>query len=340
MTARDGNDAEHRLLELLSGKWITAAITAAAELGLADILADGPLGLAELARRAECHEGALSRLLRVLSGEGLVELRSEGTWALTPVGEQLQSDRLRDLARFIGAPFAWAPWSQLTTALRTKTSAFQQTHGTGLFEYLDGHPADAQLYHCAVDAFTRREARALVEAFDFSGVDTVVDVGGGLGTLLVELAARWPEMRCILYDRPAVVEQARTGRTGFDAGPMRGRIETIAGDFFAGVPTGANAYVLKHVVHNWGDDQAIELLARCAEGLAPGGHVLIVESILLPGNRRDGTPLLDLEMLVLCGSGRERSKPEFRTLLRRAGLKLVSTRHLDGMSRLLVAAPA
>ena len=337
MTARDGNDVEHRLLELLSGKWVTAAIAAAAELGLADLLAERPMEAGELARLTKCHEGGLLRLLRVLSGEGLVELQSSGCWALTPVGEQLKEGQLRDLARFIGAPFAWAPWSQLTAALRSKTSAFESTHGASLFEYLDGHGSDAQLYHCAVDAFTRREARALAEAFDFSGVREVVDVGGGLGTLLVELAARWPEMNCILYDRPSVVEQARAN---FEKGPMRDRIRTIAGDFFEGVPAGANAYVLKHVVHNWGDDQAIALLRRCAEGLAAGGHVLIVESILLPGNRRDGTPLLDLEMLVLCGAGRERSKPEFRTLLRRAGLKLVSTRHLAGMARLLVAAPA
>jgi hypothetical protein len=139
-----------------------------------------------------------------------------------------------------------------------------------------------------------------------------------------------------LYDRPAVIAQAREG---FARAPLGQRIEAIGGDFFARVPEGADAYVVKHVVHNWGDEQAITVLRNCASGLRAGGHVLIVESILLPGHRRDGTPLLDLEMLVLCGTGRERSKPEFRTLLRRAGLKLVSTRDLAGMARLLIAAP-
>jgi SAM-dependent methyltransferase len=337
MTASGGNDHEHRLLELLSGKWVTAAISAAADLGLADVLGDRCMELDELAAALNCNGGALMRLLRVLGGEGLVECDPQGRYTLTEVGAQLRQGKLRDLARFVGAPFAWSPWASLAGALRSDVSAFEATHGASLFEYLDAHAEDARLYHSAVDAFTRREAHALIDAFDFSNVGTVVDVGGGLGTLLGELALRWPEMRCVLYDRPAVVEQARAGVA---RAPLSERIEAIGGDFFSSVPVGADAYVVKHVVHNWGDEEAIELLRRCAAALRPGGHVLIVESILLPGNRRDGTPLLDLEMLVLCGAGRERSKPEFRTLLRRAGLKLVSTRDLAGMARLLVAAPA
>ncbi|HEX4352881.1 MAG TPA: methyltransferase [Polyangiales bacterium] len=336
MTANGGNDHEHRLLELLSGKWVTAAISAAAELGLADVLAAGPMELSELARKLECDSSALLRLLRVLGGEGLVEIDPQGRCSITEVGAQLRQDKLRDLARFVGSPFVWSPWASLPSALRSDVSAFEAIHGASLFDYLDSHPTEAHLYHSAVDAFTRREAHALIDAFDFSQVGTIVDVGGGLGTLLSELAERWPTMRCILFDRPAVVEQARAS---FANTPLAHRIEAIGGDFFTSVPSGADAYVVKHVVHNWGDDQAIEVLQRCASALRPGGHVLIVESILLPGHRRDGTPLLDLEMLVLCGAGRERSKPEFRTLLRRAGLKLVSTRDLAGMARLLVAAP-
>jgi trans-aconitate methyltransferase len=200
-----------------------------------------------------------------------------------------------------------------------------------LFEHLDRTPADAALYHRAVDAFTRRQARVLCDAYDFSKSRCVVDVGGGLGTVLSELSARFPALRCVLYDREAVVAQAR---------PLLGpNIEAVAGDFFHSVPQPADAYVVKHVLHNWDDDAAVQLLGLCARGLAPGGQVLIVESILLPGNVRDATRLLDLEMFVLCGPGRERSKPEFRRLLQRAELKLVSTRDLAGGARLLVAEP-
>lgn len=336
MSAQGANDHEHRLLELLSGKWIAAAVSTAAELGLADLLAERPLELDELAQALRCDSGALLRLVRVLVGEGLIELDAQGRFALTAVGAQLQQGKLRDLARFVGAPFAWSPWGSLSAALRSDTAAFEAANGASLFDYLDHHADEARLYHAAIDAFTRREAQALIAAFDFSQVESVVDVGGGLGTLLIELAGRWPSMRCVLYDRPSVIAQAREGFAMTRHGQ---RIEAIGGDFFARVPEGADAYVVKHVVHNWGDEQAITLLRNCAEALRPGGHVLIVESILLPGHRRDGTPLLDLEMLVLCGTGRERSKPEFRTLLRRAGLKLVSTRDLAGMARLLIAAP-
>lgn len=331
------DDLEQKLLELLSGKWVTAAVSAAAELGLADALADGPLPPAELAQRLRCSEFALVRLLRVLSGEGLVEQQISGDYALTALGGQLRAGQLRDLARFVGAPFMWAPWSALPDALRDdRGSAFERSHGASLFEHLDRTPADAALYHRAVDAFTRRQARALCDAFDFSKLGCVVDVGGGLGTVLLELAARVTNLRCVLFDRETVVAQARAV---LDQNPLGSRIETVAGDFFRSVPQPADAYVIKHVLHNWSDDAAIELLAVCAKGLTPSGQVLIVESILLPGNVRDATRLLDLEMFVLCGPGHERSKPEFRRLLHRAGLRLVSTRDLAGGARLLVAAP-
>jgi SAM-dependent methyltransferase len=332
----DPHDPEQQLLQLLGGKWVAAAVSAAAELGVADALAEGPLTLQELAARLACEESALLRLLRALNGEGLVEADVEERFSLTPLGATLRTGRLRDLARFVGTTSMWSPWSALSDAVRSGRAAFERTHGAPLFEYLDAHPEEARLYHAAVDAFTRREARALAETFDFAGVETVVDVGGGLGTLLVELGARYPSLRCVLYDRASVVGQARAGEAGARLGA---RLETVAGDFLLGVPKGADAYVVKHVLHNWDDAQALQLLSHCRAALRPGGHVLVIEGLLLPGNRRDATRLLDLEMMVLCGGGRERSKPEFRALFKQAGLKLISSSDLAGTSRLLVAAP-
>jgi precorrin-6B methylase 2/DNA-binding HxlR family transcriptional regulator len=332
----DPNDPEQQLLQLLGGKWVAAAVSAAAELGLADTLAAGALDAGQLAHRLGCEPGALLRLLRVLNGEGLLELDADGRYALTPLGATLREGQLRDLARFVGAPFMWSLWSALPHALRGGASAFERTQGAPLFAYLDDHPEEARLYHAAVDAFTRREARALADSFEFAEVDKVVDVGGGLGTLLIELGARCPALRCVLFDRENVVAQARAGEAGERLGT---RLEAIAGDFFLGVPPGADAYVLKHVLHNWADEHAQQLLAHCRAGLRPGGHVLVIEGLVLPGNRRDATRLLDLEMLALCGGGRERSKPEFRALFKQAGLKLVSSTDLAGTSRLLVTAP-
>ena len=330
-------DAEERLLQLLSGKWVTAAIAAAAELGLADALMPAPLTAAQLAERLTCDAGALSRLLRVLCGEGLLEASADARYSLTSVGAQLASGQLRDLARFVGAPFMWTPWAELADAVRdTRCSAFERAHGLPLFPHLERNTRDAELYHHAVDAFTRRQARALCEAFEFDGLTRVVDVGGGLGTVLTELMPRFPKLSGVLYDRPAVTQQARALWAGSQS---EARLEAESGDFFERVPAPADAYIVKHVLHNWDDEHAARILRVCRDALRPGGHVLIVESLLLPGNVRDATALLDLEMLVLCGAGHERSKPQFRQLLGAADLRLLTTRPLAGGARLLIAAP-
>jgi precorrin-6B methylase 2 len=330
-------DTGQRLLGLLAGKWVTAAIAAAAELGIADTLAQRPMALSELACALQCEAGGLGRLLGVLVSEGLLELDAAGSYTLTALGAELTQDRLRDLARFVGAPFMWAPWAHLADAVRGRvSSAFEASQGAALFPYLDEHIADAELYHRAVDAFTRREARALAEAFDFSELTHVVDVGGGLGTLLLEVLSRYPALRGTLFDRPSVIAQAEAVLA---AAPERPRMALRAGDFFEALPSQADAYVVKHVLHNWDDAQAERLLRHCVSGLRAGGKVLIVEGLLLPGNIRDATRLFDLEMFVLCGAGRERTKPEFRGLLARAGLRLVTTQSLAGTTRLLVAEP-
>lgn len=323
-----------RFMQLLSGKWITAAVSAAARLGIADAL-DTPATATELAERLGCHPPSLERLLRVLAAEGLLSL-DEDRFALTEVGAFLRKKELGELADFVGASFMWDPWTRLDDAVRDGESAFSHTFGSELFEYLRANPADADLYHRAVDAFTRREARALAEAVDFRAVTHVVDVGGGLGTLLIELIRRWQNLRATLYDQAHVVEQAQDRLKTLGLGQ---RIGTIAGDFKESVPQGADAYVVKHVIHNWPDDVCVRVLSNCASALADGGRVYVVEGILLPGVRRDGTRLLDLEMMVLCGDGRERTKPEMRALFRQAGLKLERTLPLAGTTRLLIGTP-
>lgn len=325
-----------RLLELLAGKWITAAIGAAAELNLADALAGGPLSLAMLADATSCDPARLERLLRVLAGEGVVAQTGSGTYALTTTGEQLTSDKLRELARFVVDPSMWNPWSQLASAVKTGRSGFEATFGESLFAYLDKRPAARERYHVGVDAFTRREARALVDTFDFSSRAHVVDVGGGLGTLLIELAVAGVAPRLTLMDRPEVIAEAQSR---FAALGLGARLGTLAGDFFSSPLPSADVFVIKHVLHNWDDEACVALLSRVREALSPGGHVLVIEGLTLPGGIKHMTHFMDLEMLVLCGEGRERSKPEFRSLFAKAGLQLETSNDLAGMSRLLVAQP-
>ncbi len=338
MSAAEGEvDPALRLLRLLGGKWIASAIATAATLGLAEALAPGPATVEALARELACDEGALARLLAVLHAEGLVELGRDRTYALTPLGALLRRGEMGELSAFVGAPFAWDPWSSLARSVRTGQAAFEAHHGESLFSYLDEHPDDAALYHAAIDAFTRREARALAERFDFGSVERLADVGGGRGTLLVEVLARYPHMKGVLLERPAAVDAARRA---FVAAGIEDRCEAIVGDFFEAVPQDVDACVIKHVLHNWDDARAIQLLRGCAEAVGPGRPVLVVEGLLLPGGRADMTRLLDLEMLALCGPGRERTKPEMRKLFAAAGLRLVRTEDLAGTTRLLVGEAA
>ncbi len=317
-------DAQGQFLQLLGGKWIVQALATAAELGVADAL-EQPQTSQQLAARLSCHEPSLLRLLRVLVGEGLLEHGADGRFALTALGVHLKQGHLRDLALFVGSPSQWLPWTALTYAVRTGESAFEKVHGARLFEFLASNPGEARLYDSAVDAFTTAQARALVDSRELDDVEHVVDVGGGRGTLLLELLQHRPTLRGTLVDRADVVAAAaqRFADSGLDD-----RWQVFAGNFFETLPDGADCYVIKHVLHNWGDEQAIHLLRRCAEARRPGGKIFVVEGILLPGNRRDETRLMDLEMLVLTAGGRERSKPEFRKLFSDAGLKLERTQSL------------
>jgi ubiquinone/menaquinone biosynthesis C-methylase UbiE len=327
-------DAVSHLLERLAGKWIAQAISTAARLGLAEALRE-PMSVEALAKATQCDASALARLVAVLVGEGVLAQDEHGMLSLTPVGELLRRDELGALAAFVGSPSQWVPWAELEHAMRTGENAFERVHGQPMFEYLATRPEEARLYDEAIDAFTGQQGRALAESDLLDGVHTVVDVGGGRGTLLREVLVRRPSLRGVLFDRDHVVEAARER---FVAAGLSDRCAFVSGDFFVDVPAGGDAYVLKHVLHNWDDAQAIDLLRRCASAMAPGGRVLVVESVLLPGSRRDEARFLDLEMLVVTGGGKERSKPELRRLLTASGLKLIATRRLAAQAWLLVAA--
>ena len=329
-----------RMLRLFGGKWIAAALSAAAQLGLPDLLSSGPLPLDVLAEKAGCDAAALERLLRVLQGEDVVRLCEDGRFELTEFGAVLRSGELGELAEFVGMPLGWDPWSRLPEAVRTGASAFEGHFGAGLFDYLDqpGHAREAARYHAAIDSFSRAESRALAEAFDFSASRRVADLGGGRGALLADVLSRWSHLEGLLVERPAAVAEARQL---FAAEGLDSRCVARTGDFFEALPedAAADVCVLKHIIHSWDDDVSADLLARCAEWVGQSGVVLVVEGLLLPGGRPNLTSLLDLEMLVLCGPGHERTKPAMRRLFGRAGLVLEKSVPLAESARLFVTRP-
>jgi hypothetical protein len=320
---------------MLGGKWLSAALSAAASLGLFRALAAGPLTLDELAARCDCEPRSLHRLMRVLAGEGFVSIEAGRGYALTELGERLRPGELGDLARFVGAPFSWDPWSDLAASIRSGESAFAKHHGKGLFEYLEEHEQEALLYHAAIDGFCRHEARALANAFDFSTTRRIADIGGGRGALLIEVLSAWKHLSGVLLERPIPADAARTALS--EAG-LEERCEVREGDFFVELPENADVLVLKHIIHSWDDETAIRLLRRCADAVEADGRILVIEGLLLPEGHQNMTGLLDLEMLVLCGNGHERSKPEMRRLLSAAGLRLLESSPLAGGSHLFVTA--
>jgi len=308
------------VLRMLSGKWVVAAMAAAANVGLPDALAQGPKTAAQLADELDCHAPNLERIMRVLVGEGLLDELSGGVFALTETGRHLQDDSLGPLVRYITSMAQWAPWANLDHSLRTGKSAFTRTHGVDLYTYVTDHPEHAALYNRGVDHFTREQAAKLAELELFATTRHVVDVGGGRGAVLTALLARWPELRGTLFDLPHVVASPHERLA--EGGDLAARASLVGGDFRVAVPSGADCYVIKHVLHNWDDAMCLRILEHCAESLAPGGRVLVVEGIVLAGVSQDRTRLLDLEMMVVTEGGRERRKPEFRKLFKKAGLKM------------------
>ena len=325
---------EERLLWLLGGKARVQAVSTAAALGVADRLCDGPRSTAALAEVLGCDADALRPILRYCAGLGYLDSPHPDHWALTGPGQLLRSDRLGPLAAFAGSPEQWDPWSRLRDAVHGGPPAFARAIGQGLYPFLAGNPVAAARYDAAIDCFTEAEAAALCSKHDFAAYRTAVDVGGGRGRLLAAVLEHWPHLRGTLFDLPHVAAAARATlqqRCG-------DRATAVGGDFFAAIPA-ADVLLVKHVLHNWADEDAMRLLRNCRDALAADGSVLVVETLLAPDHRPDLAATLDLEMQVLTG-GRERRRPELRRLFSAAGLSLVASTELVAGSWLLVGRPA
>ena len=310
------------LMDLIVGAWRSQAICVAAELGIADILKDGPRSTEEIARAANASEDAMYRLLRALASVGLCFSLSERRFALTPLGAYLRSDAsvsLRGYARFVGHDLTRRPWGNLAHSVRTGMPAADHVFGMGLFDYVAKHPDVAAVLNDAMTAVTTAESPAVVEAYDFSGIDTLVDVGGGHGLLLASILKVNPGMRGVLFELPHAVDGATSllRREG-----LANRSEVMSGDFFESVPDGGDAYIMKRVIHDWDNEGARRILQNCHRAMRAGTRLLVVEHVVSPGDDPDIGKFFDLQMLVLTAGGRERTQTEFRELYEEAGFDL------------------
>ncbi len=308
------------MTQMLLGNRVQQAIYVAAKLGIADLLVDGPKSSGELAHATGAHPGALYRLLHVLTGYGIFASDDQQRFELTPLASLLR-DGTRNSKR------AFALWSgglsyelfgALEYSVMTGRPAINHIHGMDFLDYLAQNPEVGNLF----DAFMSRQTAPLgpvLAAYDFTGVNTIVDVGGGRGELLVAILNAHPTMRGILIDTPRVIQDTKCFLEG--AG-IADRCTLVGGDIFESVPGGGDAYILKSVIHGVDDDMAARLLTNCRKAMNPSGKLLLVEIVMPSGNEPSPGKLMDLLMLV--GSyGRERTEEEFRSLFSAAALRTV-----------------
>lgn len=318
---KNGAPPEAVLTEILLGSLASQSLYVAAKLGIADLLADGPKRVDELARAADAHAPSLYRVLRALASLGVFAEQDDHVFALTPAAEALRSDKpnsLRDVAIFWGEDWHWEVWGKILYSVRTGKSAWAQLHGEQVFEYFEKNKAAGEIFNRAMSSFSTVATKAVAEAYDFSGIDTLIDIAGGHGRLLTGVLEANPSMRGVLFDLPHVIEGAVETISKTDVSE---RVETVSGDFFASVPAGGDAYIMKHIIHDWDDDRALAILRNIRQAMKPGGRVLVVEAVIADGNGQDFGKLLDIEMLVSPG-GKERTAKEYEELFERAGLRM------------------
>ena len=312
------------VLRMIWGTHISRAIYVVAELGIADHLASGPVSCAELARDTGTHEDSLYRVLRLLAGLGVFSEAPSGSFSLTMLGARLRSDApasMRSWALLFGAEAFCQPFEHFRHTARTGQPGFDAAHGMPVFGYLAQHPADAAVFDAAMLERTTAFAPSVAAGYDFSGLRTVVDVGGGRGVLLAAILRSHGHLQGTLFELPAVAAGAQAVLA---AAGLADRCEVATGDFFHSVPAGADCYLLANVLHDWDDTKATEILANCRRAVTRHGRVLIVER-LIPDDPAEAVPALlsDINMLVITG-GRERTNSEYGRLLQAAGLRLGS----------------
>ena len=316
-----GLPAHVQLIQMCAGAWVAAGLYAAAKLGLADHLADGPRSALDLAPVTSTHAPTLHRFMRTLAGFGILTEGNGQRFALTPLGEALKTGApgsARSTLIAFGGPAFWRSWEEILYSLETGKPGFDKVWGMPVFDYLARHPDEASHFSEAMVGFHGSEPPTVAEAYDFSGVQTVVDVGGATGNMLAALLSRHPGLRGVLFDLPHVVRDAPAL---LKARGVEARVTIETGSFFERVPAGADAYLLSHIIHDWSEPQCLTILKHCREAMRPDGRLLIVETVLPEGDVPHQGKLQDLVMMVLPG-GQERTEAEYATLLDKAGFRL------------------
>ena len=327
-----------QLIQMVTGNWVSRILYVAAKLELADRIGGGAKSAAELAPETGMHAPSLHRVMRALAGLGVLTERESGKFALTPLGEALRKDAPGSgwaSVLTLGGPLFWRAWEEILYSVQTGKTAFEKVHGMPAFDYLAEHPDEASLFSQTMVGIHGPETPAVAAAYDFSRFRTVVDVGGATGNMVAAILSRHPNVRGVLYDLPHVVRDAPEL---LKAHGVADRVTIEAGSFFDRVPSGGDAYILSHVIHDWSEKQCLDILGHCRRAMGPQARLLIVEMVLPPGDAFHPGKLLDITMLVMPG-GEERTPAEYGELLGKAGFRLERVVPTDSPVSVVEAVP-
>jgi SAM-dependent methyltransferase len=328
-----------QLIQMATSAWAARTVHAAAKLGLADQLTDGPRSAVELAGAVRAHAPSLHRLMRTLASLGILAEQKEQRYALTTLGAALKTNApgsARSTVLTFGSPWAQSAWDHLVYSVQTGKTGFEKAQGMPLFDYFAQHPEDASLFNDTMVGFHSQEPPAIAAAYDFSAFKTIVDVGGGTGNLLAAILARYAGPRGVLFDLPHVVAEAPAF---LKEKGVSDRVKIEAGDFFNTVPAGGDAYVLSHIIHDWDENQCLTILRHIRKVMNSAGRLLIAEMVLPAGDTPHPGKMLDIAMLVWPG-GQERTLTEYDHLLSKGGFHLIRALPTNSAVSVVEAVPA
>lgn len=331
-------DDTGRMLQMVTGYWVTQVVRCAAELRIADHLHAGGATPAEVAAAESLDTDSTFRFLRACASLGLAASADGKRFVSTPLLDTLRTDApgsLRDLALWGGAGSHWLPWGRLPDAIRSGTTQAEAALGAPFFDWLATVPGEAEVFTNAMAAMTRSLAHQLSDVIRLKGTEVVVDVGGAGGNLVQTLMRRHPGLTGAVLDLPHVGAEADASASGLG---VADRFTFVGGDFFEKVPSG-DVHLLKFVLHDWDDDACVRILRNCRESLEAGGRVLVMELLVDEVGTPGLQPLMDLNMMAL-STGRERSVDEFKDLFERAGLTLTGTVSSASLVSVLELAPS
>jgi hypothetical protein len=331
-------DSSIELMRLINGYQVSQALHVAATLGVADQMKDGPKAYDALAQACGAHPTSLYRLLRALAAVDIFHESGDKEFSLAPLGACLTSDALgstRNYARWVGTAGQWGSWGNLLHSIKSGESALRFTYGADAWTYRVQHPEQQAVFDSAMSGNSRSEAQAVLESYDFSRFDRVVDVGGGQGLLLKAILLACPGTCGILFDQPQVIASADQELVSTE---LSQRCELVAGSFFEAVPENGDVYVMKVILHDWDDITSIDILRTCRRAMTPAATLAVIERVIgLPNEMPEGK-FSDLNMMVQYGA-MERTRQEFHALLTSGGFEITEVIPTRSPLSIIVARP-